>query len=225
MESSESRPATQQSVGAAENAAGDGHEVSDVGVVRDTIVAAPDNTETTLETAAGQHYYWEEPGSEAPVTTVVAHTLHWLFSQVFVAAELVGEVFSDIMGLENPRYNWAVEAEQNRVDQFDEDERLREQRERWELIQRLNSSRAGSASQATAIAGAVAPLVNVGSVEKSEPLSPRAQEAEKSEPLSPLAAVTERSLTDSAGFKTTSSTNVKAPVNTVDDTGYESPGV
>ncbi len=61
-------------------------------------------------------YYWEDTtGAEPPVTTKVAHTIHWLFAQVYHAAEYVGEVFSDIMGLENPRYQWAVEAENNRV--------------------------------------------------------------------------------------------------------------
>ena len=38
--------------------------------------------------------------------------------QVINAAEVVGEVFTDILGLTNPRYEWAVEAERNRVVSF-----------------------------------------------------------------------------------------------------------
>lgn len=39
--------------------------------------------------------------------------------KVITTAEFVGEIFTDILGLNNPRYEWAVEAERNRIVSLD----------------------------------------------------------------------------------------------------------
>lgn len=95
-----------------------------------------------MNAASAPAYYWEAAGDAPlpPVSERVAQTIEWLFArvrpqgarvlghhllwmscvelQVINAAEVVGEVFTDILGLTNPRYEWAVEAERNRVVSF-----------------------------------------------------------------------------------------------------------
>lgn len=70
-------------------------------------------------TAGGQQeapYYWESGGdTNAPITTVVAHNLHWLAHTVVGTVEYVGEFFADFFGLYNSRYEWAVDMQRRRI--------------------------------------------------------------------------------------------------------------
>ena len=63
----------------------------------------------------GAPYYWQVPNREPNPVELVTHNLHWLTFQLLGGVEYVGEVFSEIFGLVNTRYAWAVEADRNRV--------------------------------------------------------------------------------------------------------------
>jgi hypothetical protein len=76
---------------------------------------APTAPDATAAAAATEPYYWE-PGAQPPSPVkLVTHNLHWLTWQLLGGVEYVGEVFSDMFGLVNPRYEWAAQAEENRI--------------------------------------------------------------------------------------------------------------
>jgi len=67
--------------------------------------------------AAAPVYYWETDGTAPlpPVSTRVVQTIEWVFGRAIATAEFIGEIFANIFELNNPRYEWAVEAERNRI--------------------------------------------------------------------------------------------------------------
>ena len=62
-------------------------------------------------------YYWEtRAGAPAPnAVTLITHNLHWATWQLLGGVEYVGEIVSDVLGLMNSRYEWALQAERNRT--------------------------------------------------------------------------------------------------------------
>ena len=79
-------------------------------------VVATDGAVATASAPAGaaEPYYWSEGGTPTPIN-LITHNVHWLSVQLFSSVEYVGEVLADFFGLFNARYEWAAEAERQRV--------------------------------------------------------------------------------------------------------------
>ena len=123
--------------------------------------AAPSATSTpaaaaTADPAAPAPYYWEAggDGARAPLPTVVVHNLHWVFARTLGGIEYAGDFFSELFGLYNSRYEWAMDLEQRNIAAAEENELLEERRKRWEEIAVLNRNARASGAPA---AGASAP--------------------------------------------------------------------
>lgn len=128
--------------------------------------AAPSATSTpaaaaTADPAVPAPYYWEAggDGARAPLPTVVVHNLHWVFARTLGGIEYAGDFFSELFGLYNSRYEWAMDLEQRNIAAAEENELLEERRKRWEEIAVLNrNARASGAPAAGApAAGASVP--------------------------------------------------------------------
>jgi hypothetical protein len=100
-------------------------------------------------------YYWEAPagGEKPPVAKIITHNLHWLALQTWGTMEVVGEFFSEIMGLQNSRYQWASDLQDRENAAAEEREAQEERQRRWAEISALNAKeklRAGGAAAPTA---------------------------------------------------------------------------
>lgn len=78
-------------------------------VTNDGVAAAASAPAGTAEP-----YYWADGGTPTPIN-LITHNVHWLSVQLFSSVEYVGEVLADFFGLFNARYEWAAEAERQRV--------------------------------------------------------------------------------------------------------------
>lgn len=72
------------------------------------------NTDNEGELTPEQQYYWDQSRNPNPVE-MITHNLHWFTWQLLGGVEYVGEIFSDMFGLMSSRYEWAIEAERNRI--------------------------------------------------------------------------------------------------------------
>jgi hypothetical protein len=99
-------------------------------------------------------YYWEQRGDpHPPVAKLITHNLHWVAMRTWGTMEVVGEFFSEVLGLNNSRYQWAMDL-QNREDAAAEEaEAERERQRRWAEIKALNEKAAASKA-----GGAAAPV-------------------------------------------------------------------
>ena len=88
------------------------------------VISIPPSSSAAAPAAAAAEapsYYWEratavQPSPAAPdVVTLLTHNLHYYTWQVLGGIEFIGEVLSDAMGLMNSRYEWALQAERNRM--------------------------------------------------------------------------------------------------------------
>lgn len=83
----------------------------------------------------GEPYYWENVTGAAPITpplpVVLVHHVHYFFSRAWSTAEYLGDFFSELFGLYNSRYEWAVELERRNIEQAEEAELLEERKKRW----------------------------------------------------------------------------------------------
>ncbi len=81
-------------------------------------------------------YYWETPRDAAapPLPVVIVHNVHYFFSRVWSTAEYVGDFFSELFGLYNSRYEWALELERRHNEEAEEAELLEERRKRWDAM-------------------------------------------------------------------------------------------
>ena len=98
--------------------------------------AAGGSAPTPLDTDDGEPYYWENatPGeinATPSLPVVLVHHVHYFFSRAWSTAEYLGDFFSEMFGLYNSRYEWAVELERRHIEEAEEAELLEERKKRW----------------------------------------------------------------------------------------------
>jgi hypothetical protein len=89
-------------------------------------------------TPAGPRFYWETSDPAAPSPTlpvVVADHCRWIALQTWSTMEVVGEFFAEILGLQNSRYEWAMELARRHEEDAEEEELRTARRQRWAEIQ------------------------------------------------------------------------------------------
>lgn len=89
-------------------------------------------------TTAGPRFYWETSDPAAPSPTlpvVVADHCRWIALQTWSTMEVVGEFFAEILGLQNSRYEWAMELARRHEEDAEEEELRTARRQRWAEIQ------------------------------------------------------------------------------------------
>lgn len=91
-------------------------DASPAGVAAAAAAAANSNV-NSIAPPEEEPYYWERnaAGPAPDPLTVVKHNLHWFTWQLLGGVEYVGEIFSEMFGMMNARYEWAAAAEQNRI--------------------------------------------------------------------------------------------------------------
>ena len=78
-------------------------------------------------------------GTEEEDDSGIMWSLRWIAESLITGIEYVGDIFSDIIGLSNSRYEWATQANEQRIAEIEEKERQEEQQKRWDEIAALNS--------------------------------------------------------------------------------------
>jgi hypothetical protein len=66
-----------------------------------------------------------------PLPVVLVHHVHYFFSRAWSTAEYIGDFFSELFGLYNSRYEWALELERRHQEEAEEAELLEERKKRW----------------------------------------------------------------------------------------------
>lgn len=82
----------------------------------------------------GEPYYWETNATDTtppPLPVVLVHHVHYFFSRAWSTAEYIGDFFSELFGLYNSRYEWALELERRHLEEAEEAELLEERKKRW----------------------------------------------------------------------------------------------
>lgn len=82
----------------------------------------------------GEPYYWETNATDSvppPLPVVLVHHVHYFFSRAWSTAEYIGDFFSELFGLYNSRYEWALELERRHQEEAEEAELLEERKKRW----------------------------------------------------------------------------------------------
>ena len=78
--------------------------------------SAVTSNSTSAVSPTDEPYYWEQGGDGTPnPVKLVTHNLHWITWQLLGGVEYVGEIFSDMFGMMNSRYEWAAAADRNRI--------------------------------------------------------------------------------------------------------------
>jgi hypothetical protein len=97
-----------------------------------------ENVEGGSSNLSGSRFYWETSDPSAPAPTlpvVVADHCRWIALQTWSTMEVVGEFFAEILGLQNSRYEWAMELARRHEEDAEEEELRTVRRQRWAEIQ------------------------------------------------------------------------------------------
>jgi hypothetical protein len=97
-----------------------------------------ENVEGGSSNLNGSRFYWETSDPSAPAPTlpvVVADHCRWIALQTWSTMEVVGEFFAEILGLQNSRYEWAMELARRHEEDAEEEELRTVRRQRWAEIQ------------------------------------------------------------------------------------------
>lgn len=109
------------------------------------------------QTVEEEPYYWDNGGDpNPPVDKVVRHNLHWIAFGTLHAMEVVGEFFNQTFGMNNSRYQWALDLARRQEEEAEEREMAEERQRRWAELHRLQAEEDRAAREGS---GAAAPVV------------------------------------------------------------------
>lgn len=121
--------------------------------------------------STGPRFYWDTSDPSAPSPTlpvVVADHCRWIALQTWSTMEVVGEFFAEILGLQNSRYEWAMELARRHEEDAEEEELRTVRRQRWAEIQAATREQARIDRLREGKAGAEEKQGLVGDIEENE---------------------------------------------------------